>query len=115
MEDVNRELQAKPAATHRPIPALTELGYTESAGRICAPGLENFMIEGLLQPSHLLIILVVALFIFGPKKLPELGQGLGKGIRSFRDSMKAGSEEPEKNETASSATTPPANKPIEPK
>jgi len=54
------------------------------------------MIEGLLQPSHLLIILVVALFIFGPKKLPELGQGLGKGIRSFRDSMKAATEEPEK-------------------
>lgn len=68
------------------------------------------MIEGLLQPSHLLIILVVALFIFGPKKLPELGQGLGKGIRSFRDSMKAATEEPEKTET----TTPP-NKPIEPK
>ncbi len=57
------------------------------------------MIEGLLQPTHLLIILIVALFIFGPKKLPELGQGLGKGIRSFRDSMKAGSDEAEKIET----------------
>jgi sec-independent protein translocase protein TatA len=56
------------------------------------------MIDGLLQPTHLLIILVVALFIFGPKKLPELGQGLGKGIRSFRDSMKAATEEPEKIE-----------------
>jgi sec-independent protein translocase protein TatA len=66
------------------------------------------MIEGLLQPSHLLIILVIALFIFGPKKLPELGQGLGKGIRSFRDSMKAATEEPEK-------VDPPASKPIEPK
>jgi sec-independent protein translocase protein TatA len=66
------------------------------------------MFDGLFQPSHLLIILVVALFIFGPKKLPELGQGLGKGIRSFRDSMKAASEEPEKTET-------PSNKPIEPK
>lgn len=68
------------------------------------------MIEGLLQPSHLLIILVVALFIFGPKKLPELGQGLGKGIRSFRDSMKAASDEPEKTESKE-----PASKPIEPK
>ena len=54
------------------------------------------MFDGLFQPSHLLIILVVALFIFGPKKLPELGQGLGKGIRSFRDSMKAGSDEADK-------------------
>jgi len=57
------------------------------------------MFDGLFQPSHLLIILVVALFIFGPKKLPELGQGLGKGIRSFRDSMKAATEEPEKGDT----------------
>jgi sec-independent protein translocase protein TatA len=66
------------------------------------------MIEGLLQPTHLLIILVVALFIFGPKKLPELGQGLGKGIRSFRDSMKAATEEPEKIEKpAPDASEPP--------
>ncbi len=64
------------------------------------------MIDGLFQPQHLLIILVVALFIFGPKKLPELGQGLGKGIRSFRDSMKAASEDPDKRET-------PAAKPAE--
>jgi sec-independent protein translocase protein TatA len=52
--------------------------------------------EGLFQPQHLLIILVVALFIFGPKKLPELGQGLGKGIRSFRESMKAATEAPDR-------------------
>ncbi len=58
------------------------------------------MIEGLLQPQHLLIILAVALFVFGPKKLPELGQGLGKGIRSFRDSMKAATAEPEKLDSA---------------
>lgn len=54
------------------------------------------MIEGLLQPTHLLVILAIALFVFGPKKLPELGQGLGKGIRSFKESMKAATEEPEK-------------------
>lgn len=63
------------------------------------------MFEGLFSPQHLLIILVVALFIFGPKKLPELGQGLGKGIRSFRDSMKAGAEEPEKPEATASKPT----------
>ena len=44
------------------------------------------MFEGLLQPTHLMVIFAVALFVFGPKKLPELGQGLGKGIRSFRES-----------------------------
>lgn len=63
------------------------------------------MFDGLFQPSHLLIILVIALFVFGPKKLPELGQGLGKGIRSFRDSMKAGSDEPEKVDTPSQKPT----------
>lgn len=55
------------------------------------------MFDGLFQPTHLIVILVICLFIFGPKKLPELGQGLGKGIRSFRDSMKqATSDEAEK-------------------
>ncbi|HEX4231474.1 MAG TPA: twin-arginine translocase TatA/TatE family subunit [Bryobacteraceae bacterium] len=63
------------------------------------------MIDGLLQPTHLLLILVVALFIFGPKKLPELGQGLGKGIRGFRDAMKAASEEPQKVDSPAQTTT----------
>ena len=44
--------------------------------------------EGLLQPTHLILILGLALLMFGPKKLPELGQGLGKGIRGFRDALK---------------------------
>jgi sec-independent protein translocase protein TatA len=46
------------------------------------------MIEGLLQPSHLLLILLVAFFAFGAKKLPELGKGLAQGIRSFKDGIK---------------------------
>jgi sec-independent protein translocase protein TatA len=48
----------------------------------------KLMIEGLLRPSHLLIVLFVALFVFGPKKLPELGKGLAQGIRSFKDGIK---------------------------
>ena len=59
------------------------------------------MIHDLLQPTHLLVILAVGLFVFGPKKLPELGQGLGKGIRSFKDSLKMGAEEADKPETPS--------------
>ena len=46
------------------------------------------MLEGLFQPMHLVVILFIALLIFGPKKLPELGKGLGDGIRSFKSSMK---------------------------
>ncbi len=41
----------------------------------------------LFQPSHLLIVLLVAFLVFGPKKLPELGAGLGKGIREFKRAM----------------------------
>jgi sec-independent protein translocase protein TatA len=46
------------------------------------------MFEGLFQPTHLLLILGIALVIFGPKKLPELGRGLGDGIRGFRSALK---------------------------
>ena len=42
------------------------------------------MIEGLLRPQHLLIIFLVLLVLFGGKKLPELGKGLGKASRASR-------------------------------
>ncbi len=45
------------------------------------------MFEGLLQPTHLLVILAIALIIFGPKRLPELGKSLGSSIRGFKDAM----------------------------
>ncbi len=41
----------------------------------------------LLSPIHLIVLLVVALLIFGPKRLPEIGSGLGKSIRAFKASM----------------------------
>ena len=42
------------------------------------------MLTGLFQPMHLLIILVIVMIIFGPGKLPELGNSLGKAIRDFK-------------------------------
>jgi len=48
------------------------------------------MFEGLAQPMHLLLILFIVLIIFGPGKLPELGEGLGKGIKAFKKAMKEG-------------------------
>lgn len=45
------------------------------------------MFEGLFQPMHLLVIAGIALLVFGPKKLPELGKGLGEGIRGFKAAM----------------------------
>jgi sec-independent protein translocase protein TatA len=50
------------------------------------------MFEGLFQPMHLIIILIIVLIIFGPGKLPELGGSIGKAIRGFKKAM----EEPEK-------------------
>jgi sec-independent protein translocase protein TatA len=45
------------------------------------------MFQGLLQPMHLLVILVIALIFFGPRKIPELGSSLGKAIKGFKKAM----------------------------
>jgi sec-independent protein translocase protein TatA len=58
-----------------------------------------FRLEGLFQPMHLLVIFGIALLIFGPKKLPDLGKGIGEGIRGFRSAMK---EEEQKTALATS-------------
>jgi sec-independent protein translocase protein TatA len=46
------------------------------------------MFEGLFQPMHLLVIFGIALLVFGPKILPELGKGIGDGIRGFKSAIK---------------------------
>ena len=51
------------------------------------------MLEGLFQPMHLLLVFGIALLVFGPKKLPELGKGLGESIRGFKSAMKQQDEE----------------------
>jgi len=56
------------------------------------------MFEGLFQPMHLLVIFGIALLVFGPKKLPDLGKGLGDAIRGFKTAMK--------EEESSAGTTP---------
>jgi sec-independent protein translocase protein TatA len=53
------------------------------------------MFEGILQPTHLLLILGIMLIVFGPRKLPELGRGLGEAIRGFRDGLRPPSGEAE--------------------
>jgi sec-independent protein translocase protein TatA len=45
------------------------------------------MIEDLFQPMHLLVIFLIALFVFGPTKLPELGKGIGEDIRGFKSAL----------------------------
>lgn len=50
------------------------------------------MFEGLFQPMHMLVVFGLALLVFGPKKLPELGKGLGESIRGFKSAMAAKEE-----------------------
>jgi len=64
------------------------------------------MFEGLFQPMHLIVILVIALLVFGPNKISELGKGLGQGIKNFKDAV---NEDPNKN--AAKKDNPPANPP----
>jgi sec-independent protein translocase protein TatA len=46
------------------------------------------MFEGLFQPMHLLVIFFIALLVFGPRKLPELGKGIGEGLRALKEGMR---------------------------
>jgi sec-independent protein translocase protein TatA len=55
---------------------------------VVLPLWSDTMFEGLFQPTHLLVILILCLIVFGPKKLPELGKGIGEGIRGFRDGVR---------------------------
>jgi sec-independent protein translocase protein TatA len=45
------------------------------------------MFSGLLQPTHLIILLIVALVFLGPKRLPDAGRALGQGLKEFKDSI----------------------------
>ncbi len=47
------------------------------------------MFEGLFRPMHLILILLIVLIIFGPGKLPELGEGLGKSIKAFKKALRS--------------------------
>lgn len=68
------------------------------------------MFEGLLSPTHLIIILVIALIVLGPKRLPEAGRGLGQAIRGFRESI-SGSDSDE-DEDRMRAPEAPAPRPV---
>jgi sec-independent protein translocase protein TatA len=61
----------------------------------------------LLQPTHLIFILLVALLVLGPKRLPEVGRSLGRGLRDFRGALSGltdPDEEPSPPETSSQVT-----------
>ena len=76
------------------------------------------MFTDILQPTHLLIILVVALLVLGPKRLPEAGRSLGRGLRDFKDAIN-GAHEDEPAEappitTAAKTPDPAPHDPVQP-
>ena len=57
----------------------------------------------------LVVILVVALLVFGPKRLPEIGKSLGKGMREFKDSITGKDDAPEIAQQSADDTPPRAS------
>lgn len=55
---------------------------------------------GNIGPMELIVVLAIALIVLGPKKLPEAGRAVGKGIREFKDSL-GGSDHDDDKEVAS--------------
>ena len=48
-----------------------------------------------IGPMEIIVVLIIALLVFGPKRLPELGRSVGAGMRSFKDSVAGRDERPE--------------------
>jgi sec-independent protein translocase protein TatA len=71
------------------------------------------VIGDILQPTHLLFVLVVALLVLGPKRLPEVGRSLGKGLRDFKTALSGDDERPHNevlSQPTAEGTTPPADR-----
>lgn len=72
------------------------------------------MFTDILQPTHLLIILVVALVVLGPKRLPEAGRSLGRSLRDFKDALNSSHDEPAEPPTITTAAQAPDPAPRDP-
>lgn len=64
--------------------------------------------SGLVTPGHIAVLLVVALLVFGPKRLPELGRSLGHGMRGFKDAISGEEEEQSAPAVGAAPAEPPA-------
>jgi len=68
------------------------------------------MFTGILQPTHLIILLGVVLVLFGPKRLPDAGRALGQGLREFKDSVSNEAQPPLAEAAATVAEETPAQR-----
>jgi sec-independent protein translocase protein TatA len=77
---------------------------------------DNELMLGLESPSHIIIILIIALVVFGPKRLPEIGRSLGQGIRQFRGSLDSvdPTKPPAEAPQSSPVLPPAAERPVDP-
>jgi sec-independent protein translocase protein TatA len=66
-----------------------------------------------IGPLELGIVLVIALIIFGPKRLPELGRSMGRGIREFKSSISGDKDEEEERKRAELESESQAEEPVE--
>ena len=57
------------------------------------------MLTGILQPTHLIVVLIVALVFLGPKRLPDAGRALGQGLKEFKNSITSTHEDTPQNTT----------------
>jgi sec-independent protein translocase protein TatA len=77
---------------------------------------EESIMGELFQPTHLLVIGIVVFLLFGAKRLPELGKGLGEGLKGFKDGIKnAGSDPTPPVQQQTAAPVAPKAEPIEQK
>jgi sec-independent protein translocase protein TatA len=69
----------------------------------------------LLQPWHLIVLAVVAFLLFGAKRLPELGKGLGEGLKGFKEGIRGISDPPPPVQNVQQSAPPPPAAPAETK
>lgn len=69
--------------------------------------------SGLTQPWHIVLILLIALLLFGGKRLPEIGRSLGSGMREFKDSLMGNTTAEPQQQLPPAETTTPTPKPTE--
>ncbi len=69
------------------------------------------ILEGLFQPTHLILVLAIALIVFGPGKLPDLGKALGESIRELKKALNEGSSSTKELSKSATPAEPPQQKP----
>jgi sec-independent protein translocase protein TatA len=68
------------------------------------------MLLGIIGGQELIVILIIALLIFGGKKIPELMRGLGKGVKEYKNALNSADDDEQKGKDNNSSTpTPPDN------